>query len=315
MGFGGFGNLILTGFNNNFYKPQIMAGTLGCLGLALIFDLMLIGVGRVAHAVVTPHGGRHEHLANRRCVWLNDPLNWTNPDGILARTGEHLEISAAAVALACLVAWPIGIWLGHTGRGGASRRGGRQPHPGDADRGAADHLPADRSSASATRRSSSRWPSSPSRRCWPTPTSACARSIRRSATRPAAWACPGRQVLTRVELPLAVPYLASGFRTAAVQVVATATLAAFVNGGGLGMIISRGFGLGLASGGGQIVAGGLSSSCSAWLSKGCLAVGRASGHATAAAAAGDRARAAPVADLPAARAIGRKLSYETVIRQ
>jgi osmoprotectant transport system permease protein len=42
-----------------------------------------------------------------------------------------------------------------------------------------------------------------------------------------------------------------------VQVVATATLAAFVNGGGLGMIISRGFGLGIASGGDQIVAGGL----------------------------------------------------------
>jgi osmoprotectant transport system permease protein len=44
VGFGGFGNLILTGFNNNFYKPQIMAGTLGCVGLAFIFDLLLIGV-------------------------------------------------------------------------------------------------------------------------------------------------------------------------------------------------------------------------------------------------------------------------------
>jgi osmoprotectant transport system permease protein len=46
IGFGGFGNVILTGFNNNFYKAQIMAGTLGCVGLALIFDLMLIGAGR-----------------------------------------------------------------------------------------------------------------------------------------------------------------------------------------------------------------------------------------------------------------------------
>ena len=26
-------------------------------------------------------------------IWLNDPLNWTNPDGILARTAEHLEIA------------------------------------------------------------------------------------------------------------------------------------------------------------------------------------------------------------------------------
>ena len=67
----------------------------------------------------------------------------------------------------------------------------------------------------------------------------------------------GGQVLRRVELPLAVPYLAAGLRTAAVQVVATAALASFVNGGGLGQIIRAGFGLGIAAGGGQIVAGGV----------------------------------------------------------
>jgi osmoprotectant transport system permease protein len=66
-----------------------------------------------------------------------------------------------------------------------------------------------------------------------------------------------RQMLVRVELPLAVPYLASGLRTAAVQVVATAALAVFVNGGGLGQIIGAGAGLGLAAGGGQLLAGGL----------------------------------------------------------
>lgn len=47
VGFGGFGNLILTGFNNNFYRPQIMAGTLGCIGLALVFDLLLLLAARV----------------------------------------------------------------------------------------------------------------------------------------------------------------------------------------------------------------------------------------------------------------------------
>ena len=50
-------------------------------------------------------------------VWLNDPLNWTNPGGILDRLGEHLTISAAAVALGCLVAWPLGLWLGPLGPG------------------------------------------------------------------------------------------------------------------------------------------------------------------------------------------------------
>ena len=64
-------------------------------------------------------------------------------------------------------------------------------------------------------------------------------------------------MLRRVELPLAVPYLAAGFRTAAVQVVATATLAAFVNGGGLGRSSGPGFGLDIAAGGGQIIAGGV----------------------------------------------------------
>jgi len=47
VSYGGFGNLILTGFNNNYYKPQIMAGTIGCLALALILDLILVGLGRL----------------------------------------------------------------------------------------------------------------------------------------------------------------------------------------------------------------------------------------------------------------------------
>jgi osmoprotectant transport system permease protein len=52
----------------------------------------------------------------------------------------------------------------------------------------------------------------------------------------------GRQVVLQAELPLAAPLLMTGVRTAAVQVVATATLAALVAGGGLGRIINLGFG-------------------------------------------------------------------------
>ena len=66
----------------------------------------------------------------------------------------------------------------------------------------------------------------------------------------------GWQRLRRVELPLALPYLLTGFRTATVQVVATATLAALVGGGGLGAIINAGFGKTIAGGGGEILAGG-----------------------------------------------------------
>ena len=51
----------------------------------------------------------------------------------------------------------------------------------------------------------------------------------------------GPQVLAKVELPLAVPLLMDGVRLAAVQVIATATIAALVAGGGLGALITDGF--------------------------------------------------------------------------
>ena len=52
------------------------------------------------------------------------------------------------------------------------------------------------------------------------------------------------QVLVRVELPLAVPVILAGIRTALVINVGTATLATFVDGGGLGDIINSGIRLG-----------------------------------------------------------------------
>jgi osmoprotectant transport system permease protein len=50
-----------------------------------------------------------------------------------------------------------------------------------------------------------------------------------------------RQVLWRVEIPLALPLIATGFRLAAVQVWATATLAALIGAGGFGRYIVDGF--------------------------------------------------------------------------
>lgn len=47
IGQGGLGNLILGGFRNNFYKAEITAGTIMCVLLALVLDLILIGAGRV----------------------------------------------------------------------------------------------------------------------------------------------------------------------------------------------------------------------------------------------------------------------------
>ncbi len=54
-------------------------------------------------------------------------------------------------------------------------------------------------------------------------------------------------VLMRVELPLAVPVMLSGIRTALVLVVGSATLATFIGGGGLGLLITTGVNLFLPS--------------------------------------------------------------------
>jgi osmoprotectant transport system permease protein len=51
------------------------------------------------------------------------------------------------------------------------------------------------------------------------------------------------QVLRRVEFPLALPVIVTGIRTAAIEVIASATLAAFIGAGGLGIYITRGFDL------------------------------------------------------------------------
>ena len=58
------------------------------------------------------------NLLQEALRYLNDPFNWTRTGGILELLGEHLRISALAVLAAMVVAIPVGVLLGHTGRGG-----------------------------------------------------------------------------------------------------------------------------------------------------------------------------------------------------
>jgi osmoprotectant transport system permease protein len=206
-------------------------------------------------------------------TWLNDPLNWTNPGGILDRLGEHIGLSAGAVGLGCLVAWPLGVWLGHARSGGGpivvlsnvtlaipvlatltilplTFIGFGQP---------------------AVILALAVFAVPPLLANAYTGVREVDPEVREAAL---GMGLSGGQLLRRVELPLAVPYLAAGFRTASVQVVATATLAVFVNGGGLGTIIGAGFGLGMTTGGGQILAGGLLVTVLALLAEGVLALGQ-----------------------------------------
>src|SRR5688572_27588907 len=50
--------------------------------------------------------------------WLADSANWSGTNGVVARSVEHLLLTGASVLIACAVAIPIALWLGHIGRGG-----------------------------------------------------------------------------------------------------------------------------------------------------------------------------------------------------
>ncbi|WP_127793278.1 ABC transporter permease [Agromyces sp. LHK192] len=171
-------------------------------------------------------------------AWLFDPANWAGPDGIGAQLAYHLVFSVAVVAVACVVALPIGAYVGHTGRGRESAvlvSGGLRALPtlglltlvalavgigavapfialvvlalpsvlagAYAGIGAVDRRTVDAARAMGMRES---------------------------------------QIVLGVELPLALPTIIGGIRAAMLQVVATATLAAYVGAGGLGTYLFLG---------------------------------------------------------------------------
>ncbi|MGY1985035.1 ABC transporter permease [Blastococcus sp. SYSU DS0669] len=174
-------------------------------------------------------------------VYLNDPFNWTRPGGLLDLLVEHLAVSAIAVLAALLLALPLGIALGTSGRGG----------------GAVVVL-SNVSRAVPTLALLTLFAVSPIGFGNRATTIALAvfafppiltntyvgfRGVDgdvREAAR--AMGMTRGQVLRRVDLPLALPLVMTGVRTAAVQVVATAGLAALVGGGGLGRVVNLGFG-------------------------------------------------------------------------
>jgi osmoprotectant transport system permease protein len=176
-------------------------------------------------------------------AWFGRPEHWQGPDGVPQRLLEHVGLCAAAVAIACLLALPVALWLGHLGRGdllavNVSNVGRAVPTlavlvllslaPSPFGLGTVTNLTALVLFAVP-----------------PILTNAYTgvREVE-PATVDAArgMGLSGWQVLSQVELPLAVPLLMNGIRLAAVQVVATATIAALVAGGGLGVIITQGYG-------------------------------------------------------------------------
>jgi len=180
---------------------------------------------------------------SRALVYLNDPYNWTRTDGfgILSLLGEHLAISLIAVAVAAAITLPIGLWLGHSGRGGGfvvALSNVSRAVPVLALLTVFAVTPIGFGDT-ATTIALAVFAMPPIL----TNTYVGFRQVDpdvREAAR--AMGLSPRQVMLRAELPLAMPLVMTGLRTATVQVVATATLAALVGGGGLGTLINLGFG-------------------------------------------------------------------------
>jgi osmoprotectant transport system permease protein len=175
-------------------------------------------------------------------AWFQDSAHWQGPDGVLQRLVEHVGVSAAALGIACALAIPLALWLGHVHRGGSLAVGvsniGRAvptfavlvllvlaPDPfGLSTLSILTALVLFAIPPILTN------------------TYIGVREVDPAAVDAArGMGMSGPQVLAQVELPLATSLLMDGVRLAAVQVIATATIAALVAGGGLGSIITEGF--------------------------------------------------------------------------
>jgi osmoprotectant transport system permease protein len=174
-------------------------------------------------------------------VYLNDPFNWTRPGGILDLLGVHLAISAIAVLAAFALAFPLGVALGTSGRGG-----GAVIVISNVSRAMPTLALLTLFAVSAIGFGNKATTIALAVFAFPpilTNTFVGFRGVDpdvREAAR--AMGLSRGQVIGRVDLPLALPLVMTGLRTAAVQVVATAGLAALVGGGGLGRIVNLGFG-------------------------------------------------------------------------
>ena len=181
------------------------------------------------------------NFANQVLQWFLNSAHWQGDGGIPHRTIEHLAMSGAAVLAAGLIALPVGIAIGHFGRGGIlainiSNIGRAVPSFAvlviAVELFGIGALPAFITLVALA--------------IPPMVTNSYIGMREVDAdVREAARGMGMRQlaVLWQVELPIALPLIMAGIRTSAVNVVATATLAALVAWGGLGRFIVDGFGL------------------------------------------------------------------------
>lgn len=191
------------------------------------------------------HQGRAVNIVSETIAWLTNPVNWSGPNGIPVRMTEHIAISFVSIVIALAIALPIGLYIGHTGR----------------------HTAIAVNSANLWRALpslaviaivlpiSSRIDPNAGFKIYPTivamvvlavpPIMVNAYSGLAGVDRDLLEAGRGqglseRQILSGVELPLSVPVITTGIRSASIQVIATATLGAVFGFGGLGRYLVNG---------------------------------------------------------------------------
>lgn len=173
--------------------------------------------------------------------WLATGANWAGANGVWHRLGEHVYLTAVCLAAACAIALPVALWLGHTGRGGALAvnisNAGRAV-PTFAVLVLLTLTPLAKFGDLPTIIALVLFAVPPLLTNAYVGMSEADRDVVEAAR---GMGMSGAQLLLRAELPLAFALIVTGVRSAAVQIVATATLAALPGGGGLGRIITAGF--------------------------------------------------------------------------
>jgi osmoprotectant transport system permease protein len=170
--------------------------------------------------------------------WFTSAANWHGEDGIPNRLGEHLYYSGVALLCAAVIAIPLGLLIGHTNRGGfivvnSANAARALPTAGVlllvVVLAGIGFLPVIVPLVALAIPSILVNTYEGIRQVEPELVDA-SRGV----------GLRERQVLRSVEIPVALPLLLLGVRSAAIQIVSTATIAAYVGLGGLGRYIFDG---------------------------------------------------------------------------
>jgi len=171
--------------------------------------------------------------------YLTDSYNWSGPEGIWARLVQHIWYTFAALGLYAAIALPVGLRIGHTPRGAflAINLGN-----------AARALPSLGLLMLAVLLTNQIGflPVLIALVALGIPPILASTYAGLSGVDPATidaargMGMTGREILTKVEIPIALPLIISGLRGATLQIVSTATIAALVSLGGLGRYVVDG---------------------------------------------------------------------------